>query len=764
MNSARPTRRRVSAAATVVLAVTLGAGALAVPATAAPAPAPAAAPAAPANAPLPFPKDASLAAAGKTGFLSYTWQTGYQWTRYGDGTTTKLDVSQVDSTASDVIVSGDGESMRSSKIVKLHDMAVGGAPVTIDLGALKLSYVKGVSRDTVLATAIRQDRTEEPRLVTRTGAAVTQRTITGIPAAARRVQSTVARDGSVLVSYYVWNEEGSSPGYHLALVDLATASVVSTHDTDSVVHPDERWGFSAFSDTHLAWTHWKDDSPQHLVVADRATGAETRLDLGDGDALTGGLLGSWAMYAQPSTLEGNGLGGSGQPLIPLRAKSPVRDAPITILDYTERIVPGPDGTFLARGGTLDKGEGLYRIALGTDGMPAAELIASTGEPTELVYLGAQFPQTLDLDTAPLLKWQLSRNNADIDLTVTHRRTGKTFTKSFSLYTESAGSPYLCADDVVCVSWSTIVDESEMGADARIGEYDWSFKATPQNGVGPAVEANGSFYGIKTSAPHDLKDNGTPDLLARDAQGVLWRTDTRYDTSKKRLVADGERIRVGGGWQGYDRIEAVGDIVVRGAADFVARDRDGVLWMYDGAGVGYNVTFPPRTRIGGGWNTYTQFTGGSDLTGDGRADLVATDKAGDLWLYKSMGRSEERPFEKRRKIGRGWGIYNQITATGNIGGGPAGDLVARDRSGVLWLYLGRGDGTFAPRTRIGGGWNAYTDTIGIGDGNDDGRPDLLAYGPGGAAYLYAGTGDYKAPFAGRTAAGVLGGGTSYNLVF
>ncbi|WP_435975486.1 FG-GAP repeat domain-containing protein [Streptomyces sp. Qhu_M48] len=169
-------------------------------------------------------------------------------------------------------------------------------------------------------------------------------------------------------------------------------------------------------------------------------------------------------------------------------------------------------------------------------------------------------------------------------------------------------------------------------------------------------------------------------------------------------------------------------------------------------------------MGGGWNTYTRFTGGSDLTGDGRADLVATDKAGDLWLYRSTGGSPAAPFEKRRKIGHGWGIYNQITATGNIGGGPAGDLVARDTAGVLWLYLGRGDGTFAPRTRIGGGWNAYTDTVGIGDGNDDGRPDLLAYGPGGTAYLYAGTGDFKAPFAGRSATGVLGGGTAYNLVF
>ncbi|MFE2555106.1 FG-GAP repeat domain-containing protein [Streptomyces sp. NPDC059352] len=774
MNSVRITRRRVSVAVTTVLAVTLGAGALAVPATAAPTAAPSAAAAAgaegaegvTADVPVAFPQSAGLAAAGKTGFLTSPpwWESGYRWIRYADGSTTAFDATRVDSTGSDVVVSGDGEhEMNRSEIVKLHDMATGGAPVAIDLGALKLTYVKGVSRDSVLATATREDRSQEVRLVTRTGAAVTQKTITGIHAGAHGVESTPARDGSVLVSYYVWGDEAGPSKRYLSLVDLATASVVSTHETDSPVAANVTYGFSGFSATHLAWVARRDDVRHSVVVADRATGVETRMDLDDGWTLTGGLLGSWVTYAEPSTLEGDGLGGEAGPLIPLMAKSPDSAASIKLLDYTQRVQPGPDGTLLARGGTLDRGEGIYRIALGADGKPAAELVASTGEPTKLVYLGAQFPQTLDLDTDPLLKWQLSRNNANIDLRITHRRTGKTFTKSIWLYTESAGSSFLCSNNVVCVSWSTIADESQMGKDAHIGDYDWSFKATPQNGVGPAVEATGSFRAVKTSAPHDIKDNGTPDLLARDAQGVLWRTDTRYDATRKSLVADGRRVRVGGGWQAYDRIEAVGDIAVRGSADFVARDRDGVLWMYNGADTGYDVTFPPRKRIGGGWNTYTRFTGGSDLTGDGRADLVATDKAGVLWLYKSTG-SLTSPFAARKRIGHGWGVYNQITATGNIGGGPAGDLVARDASGTLWLYLGRGDGTFAPRTRIGGGWNAYTDAVGIGDGNKDGRPDLYAYGPGGAAYFYPGTGNYKAPFGARTVSGaLLGDGVSYNTV-
>ncbi|WP_189853169.1 FG-GAP repeat domain-containing protein, partial [Streptomyces omiyaensis] len=110
-----------------------------------------------------------------------------------------------------------------------------------------------------------------------------------------------------------------------------------------------------------------------------------------------------------------------------------------------------------------------------------------------------------------------------------------------------------------------------------------------------------------------------------------------------------------------------------------------------------------------------------------------------------------------KIGTGgWTAYNQITATGNIGGAPAGDLIARDKNGVLWLYLGKGDGTFTARRQIGGGWNAYTDTLGIGDADYDGRPDLFAYGPNKTAYFYAGTGDLGRPFATRVTSPALTG--------
>ncbi|TXS48225.1 FG-GAP repeat domain-containing protein [Streptomyces sp. t39] len=753
---------RVSAAITTVLAVTLGAGALSVPASAAPPPVSGAAEAGTEGAPVAYPVDGHFRAAGETGFLTggpYGSQL-FRWTRFADGSTATINASVVDSTASDVVMSGQGRTLRRSLVVTLHDMADGGRTVTIDLGPLNGVYVKAVSRDTVLAEVTTADGSVELRLVTRTGDTVTQRTVDGIPPGASSITATPARDGSVLVDYYLASGSPTTWRTEYAVVDLAAAAVVSTHETAGSYSGQGE--YSALSATHLAWTG--DEGTYYTV--DRATGVESEIgidyDFYEGERAAVGLLGSWAMYGTPATLAGNGTGDT-RKLVPFTAKSLTSGETVELLDYVESVKPGPHNTLLARGGTVAHGEGLYRIALGTDGTPAAEAVASTGEPTKLLYLGQQFPLTVDVTSPIPLKWRLSRENADVHLRIRHRATGVTFAKTLHLYSESAGSEYYYGDGVFGITWEQI--EAGTGVAAEPGEYEWSFVAYPQNGVGPDVEATGTIdaaEGLPTA--HDLDWNGTPDLLARDAQGVLWQVDTTYDAARKTLVPTPYgHERVGPGWQVYDRIETVGGIG-SGAADFVARDRSGVLWLYDVTGNGYAAKFAARKSLGGGWNTYTQITGGSDLNGDGRFDLIAADKAGVLWLHPGTG-NLGAPFAKRQKIGTGgWGVYNQITATGDIGGAAAGDLVARDRAGVLWLYLGRGDGTFAARKRIGGGWQAYTDTIGIGDADNDGRPDLYAYGPGGTGWFYKGTGMWERPFAGRVSSPALTGDRAYNHVF
>ncbi|CAM5335651.1 hypothetical protein STANM309S_03998 [Streptomyces tanashiensis] len=74
---------------------------------------------------------------------------------------------------------------------------------------------------------------------------------------------------------------------------------------------------------------------------------------------------------------------------------------------------------------------------------------------------------------------------------------------------------------------------------------------------------------------------------------------------------------------------------------MARDRDGVLWLYYATG-DRTAPFASRVRLGGGWNVYDHLFGIGDNNGDGWADLLARDTAGNLlWLYAGTGTSPRR---------------------------------------------------------------------------------------------------------------------------
>ncbi|MFB7449230.1 FG-GAP repeat domain-containing protein [Streptomyces sp. NPDC056194] len=197
--------------------------------------------------------------------------------------------------------------------------------------------------------------------------------------------------------------------------------------------------------------------------------------------------------------------------------------------------------------------------------------------------------------------------------------------------------------------------------------------------------------------------GLGDLVARDASGTLW----YYDLQLVDQTPYAPRVKVGGGWNVYDRIAGAGDLDRDGYMDLLARDKAGVLWLYKGTGSFTGARFKARVRVGAGWGVYDRLAGGADVTGDGRADLLARDKAGVLWLYRGTG-SGTAPYATRTKVGAGWSVYDQLVVAGDLTDDGRADAVARDGAGVLWLYRGTGNAAvpFAARTRIGGGWNTY----------------------------------------------------------
>ncbi|MBY8876546.1 N-acetylmuramoyl-L-alanine amidase [Streptomyces sp. PLK6-54] len=246
------------------------------------------------------------------------------------------------------------------------------------------------------------------------------------------------------------------------------------------------------------------------------------------------------------------------------------------------------------------------------------------------------------------------------------------------------------------------------------------------------------------------DPGTTrtNMLGRDASGVLW----QYQGTGSATSPYFTRFKVGAGWQVYNTLVPMTELKANGTGDMVARDTSGVLWYYQGSG-NPSAPFKARLKVGAGWGAYNTMSGVRDVTGDGRPDLVARDSSGVLWLYQGTG-TPATPFKARVKIGAGWGAYNSLVALGDFTGDGKGDMLGRDASGALYLYTGTGSATapFAARVKIGTGWQIYNAMVGPGDMSGDGKPDLIGRDSTGALWFYKGTGSATAPYAARVKVG------------
>ncbi|MFJ3099641.1 FG-GAP repeat domain-containing protein [Streptomyces hydrogenans] len=727
-------RHRLGSIVAVVLMATAGPAALPAHAATGTSSLPVAAPAATADttAPLLKPGDRVLGL-GRTGFLSkdaddYTLR---RWTRLADGAVTTVPYKPRTylSRDSDIAV------LQNRDATTLRDLATGTDLYSVSVnwdryaGAVGSHLFFGADLSGHGPLDVYSPGPDGP----------VRRTVTEMPADASELFAVAGADGEALVSYLT-GEGTTAVARHLAIVDLASAAVTSSRRVLPGGSIEER--DYALSPGHVAWTEYESGTGTSVVVLDRSTQKIQRFPMPGAGRLLIGLTGDWVTYSRPGGL----LAEEASTLIPLTARSLTGTATRRLLDHTVSGIDAPGDAHGFVGGTVADGEGLYRVAPGTDGVPVATRLAATGEPTQVTLLGQDVPTTVDLDRTGgklPMSWELSRTNVNMWVTLRNTRTGESITEYVEQPAQDEDPQPTRFDWNSTLNWQ---GTRNFWTSASAGPYTWEISASPLNRVGPTLKASGSFTVTRKTGAHDYDSDGSPDILARDGSGNLWLQDVHHREEWRETYQNPDSL-VGGGWQAYDRIEATGNIAGTAAPEVVARDRSGVLWMYQGTGNG-KAPFTTRTRIGGGWQAYTHLTGGSDLTGDGRPDLVATDRTGRLWLYRSTGSATD-PFAARRLIGSGgWQTYDRIAATGNLAGGAGGDLVARDRAGVLWLYLGKGDGTFASRTRIGAGWQRYDDLIGSGDVDRDGKPDLYAPDVNDAIpapFVYRGTGAWQAPF-------------------
>lgn len=225
------------------------------------------------------------------------------------------------------------------------------------------------------------------------------------------------------------------------------------------------------------------------------------------------------------------------------------------------------------------------------------------------------------------------------------------------------------------------------------------------------------------------------------------------------------VSKGSGWGGMD-IAMAGDLTEDGTPDLLARDaKTGNLYTYPGDGSG---GFEPRILVGSGWNAMVAFSSAGDFDGDGLLDLYAVRKAdGLLYFYPGEGDGTFGPRTAvvvDEDLGTGWAVFDSMT-TIDHGRGPA--LLLHSITTGNYLHLeSDGNGGFEPYPSYytgslysGDDPTRYSQVAAAGDRNEDGYQDLVAIGrQSGELLLLEGDANSIARYKTRLAAA----GTAYRL--
>ncbi|MEU2265819.1 FG-GAP-like repeat-containing protein [Streptomyces olindensis] len=296
-----------------------------------------------------------------------------------------------------------------------------------------------------------------------------------------------------------------------------------------------------------------------------------------------------------------------------------------------------------------------------------------------------------------------------------------------------------ARGVVAAAWN---GKDGAGRLVPNGAYTWTLTVTPADGQGAALTKSGTVKvtGAAAAWRDFVASDGFGELVTLNGSGGLtYQSGTGTGTFTGKTT--------GSGWPTTVKVVPFGDLSGDRCNDVLVRFSSGALRAYR-PGCGKAVTpSTAYTSLGtSGWTQYNVLTSPGDVSGDGRADLIARHAStGDVYLYKATSTGK---LSTRVKIASGWTGYKKVVGAGDLNGDGHGDLLAQDKSNELWRYDGTAAGTFKSRVKVFDDWGAsYNVVVGVGDITGDGRADLVSRDTSGAVWRNSGNG--KGSFGGRT---------------
>jgi hypothetical protein len=236
------------------------------------------------------------------------------------------------------------------------------------------------------------------------------------------------------------------------------------------------------------------------------------------------------------------------------------------------------------------------------------------------------------------------------------------------------------------------------SDGRLLMYRGNGASGWITGAGEQIAGGWTTY-TALMAPGDWSGDGNPDLVVRRDDGAL----ILYRGNGKGGFATGLAQQIGGGWGPFTAIISPGDFTGDGNPDILARQADGVLLLYRGDGDGYWITGAGE-RIDTGWHQFSAIVPAGDFSGDGHPDVLAVLPEGRMFLFRGNGHGGWAAAGQ--SIDTGWGSYTALFGGGDFSGDGRADLLARRSDGVLVLRRGNGAGGWLTgfSETLGSGWD------------------------------------------------------------